>query len=138
MTDYATRAALEAKKSDAEDFLASLEKAAEVYARFSPVLESHNLFVCPTNAVAAVPADQDPWDENFRINGRQMSAEYGWSMTHPFNMLSRCPVLSIPSGLGDSGVPTGVQLVGRTYDEPSIYRAAAAIEPAFGFTRPDI
>ncbi|MGI9408357.1 MAG: amidase, partial [Hyphomicrobiaceae bacterium] len=59
-------------------------------------------------------------------------------MTHPFNMMSRCPVLSVPSGLAANGVPTGVQIVGKTYDEPSAFRAAAAIETAFGFQPPQL
>jgi small subunit ribosomal protein S28e len=35
-------------------------------------------------------------------------------MTLPFNLFSRCPVISVPSGLAANGVPTGVQIVGRT------------------------
>ena len=38
-------------------------------------------------------------------------------MTYPFNMLSRCPVMSLPSGFAANGVPTGLQLVGRSYDD---------------------
>ena len=49
----------------------------------------------------------------------------GWVMTYPFNVMSRCPVLSVPSGHAANGVPTGLQIVGRTYDEVSVFRAAA-------------
>jgi amidase len=44
--------------------------------------------------------------------------------------LSQVPVISLPSGFGSSGVPTGVQIVGRTYDDISVFRAAAAFEQA--------
>ena len=53
-----------------------------------------------------------------------------WCMTYPFNMLSRCPVMSVPSGRAANGVPTGIQLVGRTYDDISVFRAAKAFESA--------
>lgn len=51
-----------------------------------------------------------------------------WCMTFPFNTLSRCPVLSVPSGFGKNGVPTGLQIVGKTFDDVSVFRAAAAFE----------
>ena len=54
----------------------------------------------------------------------------GWCMTYPFNILARCPVLSVPTGLSRAGVPTGMQIVARTYDDVRVFRAAAAFERA--------
>ena len=42
--------------------------------------------------------------------------------------MSRCPVLAVPSGFADNGVPTGVQIVGRTYDDETVFRVGAALE----------
>jgi aspartyl-tRNA(Asn)/glutamyl-tRNA(Gln) amidotransferase subunit A len=39
-------------------------------------------------------------------------------------------VLALPSGLAADGVPTGVQVVGRTYDDPMVFRVGAALEAA--------
>jgi aspartyl-tRNA(Asn)/glutamyl-tRNA(Gln) amidotransferase subunit A len=36
--------------------------------------------------------------------------------------------MAVPSGFADNGVPTGVQLVARTYDDLTAFRAAAALE----------
>ena len=66
------------------------------------------------------------------INGKQVNAMLGWAMTTPFNMLSRCPVLSVPSGRASSGVPTGIQIVGRTYCDADVFRAGLAYETAQG------
>ncbi len=49
-------------------------------------------------------------------------------MTPPFNICSRSPVLAVPSGFADNGVPTGVQLVARPYDDLTAFRAGAALE----------
>jgi aspartyl-tRNA(Asn)/glutamyl-tRNA(Gln) amidotransferase subunit A len=49
-------------------------------------------------------------------------------MTTPFNVLSPCPVLAVPSGTASNGVPTGVQIVGRTYDDAAAFRVGAALE----------
>ena len=47
--------------------------------------------------------------------------------TAPFNV-SGHPAISIPCGLGDGGRPIGLMLVGRHFDEMTIYRAAHAFE----------
>jgi aspartyl-tRNA(Asn)/glutamyl-tRNA(Gln) amidotransferase subunit A len=49
-------------------------------------------------------------------------------MTIPFNIASRCPVMSVPSGRSKDGVPTGVSIVGPTYDDVTVFRVAAALE----------
>ena len=46
------------------------------------------------------------WDPDYRINGKKVDPEFGWVMTHQFNMLHNCPVLAVPSGHAASGVPT--------------------------------
>ena len=51
-------------------------------------------------------------------------------MTYPFNMLSQLPVMSVPSGFASTGIPTGVQIVGRSYDDLSVFRVARALELA--------
>jgi Asp-tRNA(Asn)/Glu-tRNA(Gln) amidotransferase A subunit family amidase len=64
------------------------------------------------------------------INGKPQASIEDWLMTICFNMMSRCPVMSVPSGLAATGVPTGLSIVGRTYDDVSVFRAAAAFERA--------
>jgi Asp-tRNA(Asn)/Glu-tRNA(Gln) amidotransferase A subunit family amidase len=58
--------------------------------------------------------------------------EFGYSTTHQFNILGNCPVMSLPSGFAATGVPTGIQIVGRTFDNASVHRAAPAYERARG------
>jgi amidase len=53
-------------------------------------------------------------------------------MTTPFNTLSRCPVLSVPSGFAPNGVPTGIQLVGKPYADLDVFQAGCAYEKAVG------
>jgi aspartyl-tRNA(Asn)/glutamyl-tRNA(Gln) amidotransferase subunit A len=61
-------------------------------------------------------------------------------MTIPFNIASRCPVLNVPSGFAASGVPTGLQIAGRTFDDVTPFRLGAALERAgfwdYATTRP--
>ncbi len=104
-----------------------------MWQQLQPVLKSHDILICPTLAVPAVKADHDNADTNFRINGVRLSAYGGWIATYGFNQVSQCPVMSVPTGFSSCGVPTGVQIVGRPYDDHAVFRAAAAFEAA---TRP--
>jgi amidase len=132
MTSYARAFAEEASGSTADAFLDATTVAGEMYRPLATVLERCNVFVCPTNALAAVPADLDPTSTEVRINGSSVDPVLGWVMTYPFNMLSRCPVMSVPSGRAETGVPIGIQIVGRSFDDVSVFRAAAAYEEAVG------
>jgi aspartyl-tRNA(Asn)/glutamyl-tRNA(Gln) amidotransferase subunit A len=49
----------------------------------------------------------------------------------PFD-LTGSPAISIPFGWSSEGLPIGVQIVGRHFDERSILRAAAALETSKG------
>ncbi len=130
MTDYARGFAEFAQTITTEDFLASMSVAAEMYATLGPLLQRHHVLICPTLAVPAVAADHTARERNFEINGVPVDPYLGWCMTYPFNTMSRCPVMSLPSGFAANGVPTGIQIVGRTYDDVGVFRASAAYEAA--------
>lgn len=133
MTDYAVKfAAVAQKLTSADDAHRPWEQAHRMYQTLGPVLARNDLFICPTNNAPSVKADHDPWDEAFTVAGKRVDPEYGWVMTHQFNMLPNCPVISLPSGRAETGVPTGIQLVGRTFDDVTVFRAALAYEKAVG------
>ena len=48
--------------------------------------------------------------------------------------LAGLPGLAVPAGLTASGLPLGLQLIGKAFDEATILRAGLAIEQAAGFT----
>jgi aspartyl-tRNA(Asn)/glutamyl-tRNA(Gln) amidotransferase subunit A len=52
--------------------------------------------------------------------------------TMPFNVTGN-PTLAIPTGFSKSGLPLGMQIVGRAFDEPTVFRIGAAYETAAGW-----
>ena len=102
----------------------------EMYKTLAPVLSKFDILITPTLCLPAVKADHDDADPDFTINGKKVPAYLGWIQTYPFNLMSQCPVASVPSGLSNSGVPTGRQIVAKTYDDMSVFRAACAFEAA--------
>lgn len=130
MTDYALEFARRAEHVTLKDFLDGMTVEGEMYKSLGRILQKYNLLLCPTLAVPSVPTDIDFADRNFQVNGVTVDPYLDWCMTYPFNSMSRCPVMSVPSGFGSNGVPTGLQIVGRTFDDVSVFRAAAAFEKA--------
>jgi Asp-tRNA(Asn)/Glu-tRNA(Gln) amidotransferase A subunit family amidase len=73
-------------------------------------------------------AGDDYIDHGPTVNGRPTPTWWDALMTVPFNICNRCPVMSIPSGFSRDIVPTGLQVVGRTYSDSSAFQAATAFE----------
>jgi aspartyl-tRNA(Asn)/glutamyl-tRNA(Gln) amidotransferase subunit A len=51
-----------------------------------------------------------------------------FTQTNLFNMTQQ-PACSLPCGLTRNGLPVGVQIVGRKYDDATVLRVAATLEP---------
>ena len=134
MTPYAIDFGKHGSKSTAVDFLRSMDVATRMYATLGPILEKYDVLICPTTALPAVRADFDPTLHDVRINGKKVDIWpiIAWCMTTPFNTMSRCPVLAVPSGRASNNVPTGIQIVGRTYCDADVFRAGMAYETAVG------
>jgi aspartyl-tRNA(Asn)/glutamyl-tRNA(Gln) amidotransferase subunit A len=63
----------------------------------------------------------------------------GWvdwtPFSYPFN-LTKQPAATVPCGLTKAGMPAGLQIVGRLYDDMTVLRAAAAFEAAHPWPAP--
>lgn len=129
-TSYGRRFMADSDQISKDDFVAGLELEARIYAPLGELLDEYDALICPTFAVPALPAEYDVADP-LSVNGQPCTDWLDVLMTLPFNIASRCPVLSVPSGLSRDGVPTGLSVVGRTYDDVTAFRIAAAHEARF-------
>lgn len=128
MTDYAIATAEAAARLGPDDVARSWEVQHEMYQRMGAILDAADVFICPTLSVGCVRADHDPVGPGFEVAGQEVDPEYGWVLTHQFNMLHNCPVMSVPTGQGRHGVPTGMQIVGPTFDDARVFEAAYLYE----------
>jgi aspartyl-tRNA(Asn)/glutamyl-tRNA(Gln) amidotransferase subunit A len=129
-TSYARRLVEESSEIPKSAFVEGLELEAGIYAPLGAVLDGFDALICPTFAVPALPAEYDPGDA-LEVNGKPTGDWLDVLMTVPFNIASRCPVISVPSGRSRDGVPTGLSIVGKTYDDVTAFRIAAAHEERF-------
>ncbi len=128
MNDYVLAFAELAKTTGKGDFLEGLVIETQMYKSLGALLQKYRVLLCPTLPLPATVAGESYVKRQLRINGKPQGGIENWLMTICFNILSRCPVISMPSGLAANGVPTGLSIVGRTYDDVSVFRAAAALE----------
>ena len=127
LTSYTRHFMAESDQVSKDEFVTGLWLEGEIYAPLGHLLEDFDALVCPTFAVPALPASYEP-GEPVAVNGRASEDWLDVLMTVPFNIASRCPVMSVPSGLSHDGVPTGLSIVGKTYDDVTVFRVAAAHE----------
>jgi aspartyl-tRNA(Asn)/glutamyl-tRNA(Gln) amidotransferase subunit A len=78
----------------------------------------------------AVPAFPLEHPHVVEINGRPVGRAMARSfLTYAFSVLG-LPAISIPCGFTRSGLPVGLQIVGKRRGEAAVLRAAAAFEAA--------
>jgi aspartyl-tRNA(Asn)/glutamyl-tRNA(Gln) amidotransferase subunit A len=88
--------------------------------------ETYDLLLTPT---IACPPFQVGLDNPTEIAGRRVEP-YAWiPFTFPFNLTGQ-PAASVPCGFTTDGLPIGLQIVGRRFDDTGVLRASAAFERA--------
>ena len=99
----------------------------ELWHSLAAIHERFDALLCPTEALPAPLAAQSDADFYFdQPDGRY----YGVAMTMAFNLTAQCPVISVPTGFTASGLPTGMQIVGRRFDDAGVLDMAAGYERA--------
>lgn len=91
----------------------------------------HRVLVCP---VAAVPAFRHG-ERTWTIEGSRVRYLDAMVYTQWFNVLGN-PAAVVPVGRSPEGLPIGVQVVGRPFEEELVLEVAAAIERECGGYRP--
>lgn len=130
VTPYVVDFARESAAITKEDVVRGMDLEARIYQQLAAVLERSRLLICPTMSIPALEAGDDYIGHGPKVNGRLTDSMWDVLMTAPFNICGRCPVISVPSGFARSGVPTGLQIVGRTYSDVDVFEAATAFERA--------
>lgn len=110
----------------ATEFINTRERKFAYVAKISSFLETYDYLITPVASVAAFPVErvrpahwpEHAWDW------------LAWSeFLYPFNM-SGHPAASIPCGMTRAGLPVGLQIVSRRFNDLGVLQAAAAFEEA--------
>ena len=85
------------------------------------------ILICPVTAVAAFRHGERSWE----IDGRRVGYLDAMRYTHWFNILGN-PAVVVPVTRSRDGLPIGVQIVGRPFDDRLVMAVAAAVERECG------
>ncbi|SUZ78020.1 uncharacterized protein METZ01_LOCUS30874 [marine metagenome] len=88
-------------------------------------LEEVDVLVLPTGPVTAPPVESVPGIESKEHSLTGLAGRI--SFTGPFN-LAGTPAISVPCGFSAAGMPMGLQIVGKPFDEETVLRVAHAYE----------
>ncbi len=101
----------------------------DLWNRLRQRLSGFDALLCPTCSRPAPPVEMRDGDfDRLDSKGRYL----GLDLTAVFNLVSACPVVSVPSGLSGEGLPTGMQIVGRRFQDGRVLQIARALERDLG------
>jgi aspartyl-tRNA(Asn)/glutamyl-tRNA(Gln) amidotransferase subunit A len=112
----------------AVDYLKAEQVRTLLCEEFRRLFENVDVVVTPTEPLTAWRSGRD----KVVIGGRDESVlAASWRLTYPFN-LTGLPAISVPCGFDGEGMPIGLQIAGRPFDEPMVLRCAAHVERTLG------
>ena len=108
------------------DYLKAEQYRSVLMEAFGKVLATVDVIVGPTTPITAWKRGE--W--TVQVGDRPESVlAASWRFTYPYN-LTGLPAISLPSGFDRDGLPIGLQIAGRPFDEPAVLRVAHAYERA--------
>jgi Asp-tRNA(Asn)/Glu-tRNA(Gln) amidotransferase A subunit family amidase len=133
LRDFRARVAAE-NPLTADELLKTLLMRDALRAAFLVKMEKSPILLCP---VCAIPAFRHG-ERNWSVDGRKVKYLKAMSYSQWFNLLGN-PAASVPVGKSPEGLPIGVQIVGRPWEDEAVLEVASKIEEACGgFRAPPI
>jgi Asp-tRNA(Asn)/Glu-tRNA(Gln) amidotransferase A subunit family amidase len=94
---------------------------------FAAQMRKYPILLCP---VAAIPAFHHG-ERSWKIDGKTVEYLDAWSYTAWFNLLGN-PAAAVPVSHSNDGLPIGVQIVGRPWQEEEVLSVATVLERECG------
>ncbi len=108
----------------ASDYLKAQQSREEMKQRMMQALENVDVLVTPTSPIVSPRLG----DDQVEIDGHDVPMRPVLRrLTLPFN-LSGLPACTIPCGFSADGLPIGLQIIGKPFDEATVLRVAQAYE----------
>jgi amidase/aspartyl-tRNA(Asn)/glutamyl-tRNA(Gln) amidotransferase subunit A len=117
-------------KTGMETTVPELRRATRVRTAFRDALndlhDQYDLLVTSTLTRPPVENTDDTIGPE-TVDGEFVGTPIGWCLTYPFNLVEN-PSASVPAGLDAGGLPVGMQVIGRRFDDETVLAASAAVE----------
>ncbi len=111
-----------------QDVAKAIAQRKGVYEVFHKYFKDYDILITPTTPCPAFIVEKTEFGTRFpTIKGKALNITNWMSFTYPFN-LTGLPAASIPCGWTDSGLPIGMQIIGKRYDEKTVLQVSKAFE----------
>jgi aspartyl-tRNA(Asn)/glutamyl-tRNA(Gln) amidotransferase subunit A len=107
-----------------QDYARVMLRRSAIFDKIQRVFATYDVLLCPT---VAVPPFEVGIEGPTQIAGRPVDRRTWIAMTPLFNLTGQ-PAATVPCGFTTEGLPIGLQIVGRRFDEATVLRASAAFE----------
>jgi aspartyl-tRNA(Asn)/glutamyl-tRNA(Gln) amidotransferase subunit A len=114
----------EVKGVSGHDYARAILRRSAIYDKIRRLFVTYDVLLCPT---VAVPPFDVGIEGPTQIAGRAVDRRTWIAMTPLFNLTGQ-PAATVPCGFTSDGLPIGLQIVGRRFDEATVLRASAAFE----------
>ena len=126
--DWNTRVRLEsALLTPSTAYLKAQRARAKIRRELLEALDRYDVLVFPTGPVTAPTLAASTGSPGGYYQGR---SDLGRRRYTSPAALAGLPAISVPCGFSEAGLPIGMQIVGRPFDESAVFRAARAYERA--------
>ncbi len=98
-----------------------------LYHKMVEFYKTHDLLICPSTCTLPFDADQEYLTS---LNGHQFDNYLEWLSISSVLTLTSLPILSLPCGFSETGLPVGMQLVGPPRGEYELLALAHQAEQA--------
>ena len=106
-----------------ESLLATWLRRDELRENILRQMRDYPVLLCPTAAIPAFRHGEREW----QVEDKTVKYLDAWSYCEWFNLLG-FPAAVVPQGYSEEGLPIGVQIVGRPWEEEVVLAVAAALE----------
>ena len=117
----------------AQELLNAWAEADMVRGKLLEQMQEVPLLLCPVCSVPAFRHDERSWT----IDGREVEYLDAMRYTQWFNLLA-APAAVVPVGRSPEGLPIGVQLAGRPFEDEVVLEVARLIDHEFGYVPPPV
>jgi aspartyl-tRNA(Asn)/glutamyl-tRNA(Gln) amidotransferase subunit A len=125
-TDTVRMRLIQGQQVAAIDYLKAQQERRSLTSSIRAIMQRIDAFVLPTLPVPAIPAELV--GKTIEVNGvTEDSATAFLRLTMPFN-LTGLPAISFPCGFSSDGLPLGLQVAGKPFEEATVLRIAHAYQ----------
>ena len=115
---------------EADEIRHSLDAQGQVFVNASNFMQDFDLLICPAAIIPAYPVE-----ERYPgyADGLAYSEYYRWLAICCAITTTTLPVITLPCGKTDAGLPVGLQLIGKPHGELDLFARASYLELLFGW-----